>query len=325
MMRVFQDQSRIMRSSSFFSMAAMELQPISYDDLDEITEIARLALVHDKITKRLVAEKIFEEPRYRPHHALKATVDGRIVSFMTGFVGERDDAKTAWIKILATRPDYRRRGAAKSLLGRLEETFKNEGARQIRTLDCPPNYLSAGIDPRYTEAVAMFERHSYKRQDHHFDMICSLDQDLSTLEDEQGLRAQGLSVERISHKSRDALFDLLARFWPGWRYECEQAMNNDPPSVHVVLDGDRVVAFSAHEGNNKGTGWFGPMGTDPDYRGRKLGEVLLKRCLADLRDDGHREAIIPWVGPLPFYLNTVNAHVYRVFWVYVKEIVQPPL
>ncbi len=309
-----------MNSPVFLRMAPMDCHPISYEDLDEITEIARSTLVYDTITRSLVAEKIFEEPLYRPHHALKLTIDGRITSFMAGHVGERDGRKTGWIKIFATRMDYRRRGAAKTLLSRLEEEFKKEHVREMRTLDCPPNYLSAGLDPRYTEAVALFERRGYRRDDHNFDMVCSLEQDFSTVEEEQRLRDLGLSIERITESRRESLLDLLARLWPGWRYECERAMGNDPPSVHAALDGDRVVAFSAHEGNNKGTGWFGPMGTDPEYRGKKLGEVLLRRCLADLRNEGYKEAIIPWVGPLPFYLNTVDAHVSRVYWVYVKEL-----
>lgn len=297
----------------------MQFHPISYEDLTEITEIAQSSLVYDRITPGIIAEKIFEEPRYRPDHALRLTLGGRIVAFMVGHVGEREGQKTGWIKIFATRPDCRRRGAAKTLLTRLEHLFQHEGAKQIRTLDCAPNYLTAGIDPRYSEAVAFFERRGYRKETEHYDMLCALDQDLSTTRDEEHLRGAGIVVRRLREEDRPSLFELVDRHWPGWRYECEQAMENDPCSVHVALDDDRVVAFSAHEGNNKGTGWFGPMGTLPEYRGRKIGEVLLKRCLADLRSLGHGEAIIPWVGPLYFYLNTVNAHVSRILWVYAKD------
>ena len=222
--------------------------------------------------------------------------------------------------MFATQPDLRRRGAAKTLLTRLEESFQRQGATQIRTLDCAPNYLSAGIDPRYTEAVALFERRGYRQEGENFDMLCSLDQDLSTEKEEKQLRGTGLTIKRLTADDQPSLFDLVGQHWPGWRYECERAIENTPCSVHIALDGKKVVAFSVYEGNNRGTGWFGPMGTDPEYRGRKIGEVLLKRCLADIRGLGHREAIIPWVGPLYFYLDTVNARVYRVFWVYVKEV-----
>lgn len=298
----------------------MQLQPISYEDLEEITEIARRTLVYDKITREVIAEKIFDEPRYRPEHAMKAILHERIAAFMVGHVSVRNGRKVAWIKFFATRPEFRRLGAAKTLLADLEQKFRAEAVEQIRTLDCPPNYLSAGIDPRYTEAVALFTRRGYRREDENFDMICSLDRNFSTQDEEDRLRSMGLTVGRLADEDRPSLFELVRTHWPGWLYECERAIENSPCSVHVALDGKRIVAFSAYEGNNRGTGWFGPMGTDPEYRGKRIGEVLLKRCLADLRGLGHSQAIIPWVGPLYFYLNTVGARVSRVLWVYVRDI-----
>ncbi|HOE12972.1 MAG TPA: GNAT family N-acetyltransferase [bacterium] len=295
----------------------MDLKTICYEDLPALTEIARESLIYDRITASIIAEKIFEEPHYRPDHSLKALKDGQIVSFMVGHV---DDEKTGWIKVFATHPQFRRRGYAKALLKELEERFRSDGAKKIRTMDCVPNYLSAGIDPRYTEAVVMFERSGYTRVDDRVDMLCRLDQDLSTEQEEDRLARMGLAVRRITEADQDSLFEMVAKHWPSWRYECENGIKNDPPSVHIALDEDRVVAFSVYEGNNKGIGWFGPMGTDPEYRGCKIGEILLKRCLADIRSLGHTEAIIPWVGPISFYLNTVNAHVYRVFWVFEKNL-----
>ncbi|MFH1737390.1 MAG: GNAT family N-acetyltransferase [bacterium] len=298
----------------------MQLQPISYEDIAEITEIAKESLLYDKISEGVIAEKIFEEPHYRPDQALKVVVNGKIVSFMAGHVGESEGEKLGWIKIFATRPQFRRQGVAKKLLDRIEETFRSEGAAKIRTLDCVPNYLSAGIDPRYTEAVALFQRRGYAKVDDRVDMLCPLDQDLTTTDEEDRLGASGLTVRRITDDDHASLFAMVDKHWPNWRYECESAIRNDPASIHIALDGKKVAAFSVYDGNNKGTGWFGPMGTDPEYRGRKIGEVLLKRCLADIRAQGHTESIIPWVGPIPFYLNTVNAHVYRVFWVYMKDL-----
>ncbi|HQQ01071.1 MAG TPA: GNAT family N-acetyltransferase [bacterium] len=295
----------------------MDLKPISYADLPALTEIARESLIYDRITASIIGEKIFEEPHYRPDFALKVLDNEQIVSFMVGHV---DEEKTGWIKVFATHPKSRRRGYAKALLKELEGRFRLEGASKIRTMDCVPNYLSAGVDPRYTEAIALFERNGYTKVDDRVDMLCPLDQDLSTEQEEERLARMGLTVRRITEADQDSLFDMVEKHWPSWRYECRNGIQNNPSSIHVAVDGDRVAAFSVYEGNNKGIGWFGPMGTDPEYRGRKIGEVLLKRCLADIRGLGHQEAIIPWVGPIPFYLNTVNAHVFRVYWVYEKNL-----
>ncbi|HQO36804.1 MAG TPA: hypothetical protein PLG59_19230, partial [bacterium] len=77
----------------------MDLKPISYADLPALTEIARESLIYDRITASIIGEKIFEEPYYRPDHALKVLDNERIVSFMVGHV---DEEKTGWIKVFAT-------------------------------------------------------------------------------------------------------------------------------------------------------------------------------------------------------------------------------
>jgi mycothiol synthase len=98
------------------------------------------------------------------------------------------------------------------------------------------------------------------------------------------------------------------------------ALGNHPVSVHVAVVDGIVKAFSAHSANNTGTGWFGPMGTHPDLRGKGVGSILLKRCLEDLKHAGHSQAIIPWVGPIAFYSHFCGAVVDRVFWRYEKVI-----
>jgi hypothetical protein len=58
------------------------------------------------------------------------------------------------------------------------------------------------------------------------------------------------------------------------------------------------------------------MGTAPQAQGKSIGRVLLWRCLNDLRDAGHRTAVIPWVGPIGFYARHAGCQVDRVFWRY---------
>jgi len=55
-----------------------------------------------------------------------------------------------------------------------------------------------------------------------------------------------------------------------------------------------------HDGNNRGLGWFGPTGTWPAHRGRRLGEALLMACLADVAEH-HARCEVAWIGPRAFY------------------------
>ena len=60
------------------------------------------------------------------------------------------------------------------------------------------------------------------------------------------------------------------------------------------------AGFAAHDGNNRGLGWFGPTGTWPAHRGKGLGEAVLLACLVDVAAE-HARCEIAWIGPRPFY------------------------
>jgi predicted N-acetyltransferase YhbS len=94
-----------------------------------------------------------------------------------------------------------------------------------------------------------------------------------------------------------------------WALEAGRALDGPRRALHMAfVDGDYAapVAFAAADGNNQGLGWFGPAGTDPGHRGKKLGEALLLRCLEDVR--GLPEGgVIAWIGPKEFYAKACGA------------------
>ena len=108
--------------------------------------------------------------------------------------------------------------------------------------------------------------------------------------------------------------------WPAWQGEVAAAFANAPPTLYLAFDGDTIVGFSAYDANNRGTGWFGPMGVSPEARGTGTGCVLLRRCLADLRAQGLETATIPWVGPVAFYEKCAGARLARTFLRFEKAL-----
>ena len=88
-------------------------------------------------------------------------------------------------------------------------------------------------------------------------------------------------------------------------------------SVFAARKKGEIIGFSGYDGNNRGRGFFGPLGVKTDYRGLGLGSVLVRICLQDMRKK-HHQAIIPWVGPVCFYARSVGAMIDRVFWQYQK-------
>jgi hypothetical protein len=90
--------------------------------------------------------------------------------------------------------------------------------------------------------------------------------------------------------------------------------------VRVALHQGAIVAFAAHDGNNRGLGWFGPGGTVPAHRRFGLGLALLVRSLLDVAAAGHADAIVPWVGPEDFYARAVGAVTDRHFVVLERPL-----
>lgn len=110
-------------------------------------------------------------------------------------------------------------------------------------------------------------------------------------------------VERGSAAERDRIVEFAARYFgSAWAWEVSRSLENTPPTLFIVRDEEgRVAGFSAHEANNRGLGFFGPMGVEPGQRGKGSGSALLLASLVDLRDLGYREAVISWAANAGFY------------------------
>jgi len=238
---------------------------------------------------------------------------------MLGVMRDIRGSKYGYIKLMAVDRAHRRCGIARALYERIENKFRTEGVTVVRIYDVPLNYYMPGIDPRYTEAICFAGAMGFQRFGDSFNMTADLSAlDLETQTEENSLKSQGIEIKRPGSGDLDRVLDFVKEDWALWEHEVRMAFKDQPSSIHLAWQNGKVKAFSAHNGNNKGTGWFGPMGTHPDLRGKGIGGILLKRCLKDMKQMGHKNAIIPWVGPIAFYANNVNARIDRVFWRYEK-------
>ncbi|MCI0496476.1 GNAT family N-acetyltransferase [candidate division KSB1 bacterium] len=223
------------------------------------------------------------------------------------------------MKLFATDEKYRRQGLATKLLKNIEAQMKSHGVKTIRLLDCNPNYFQPGIDPRYTEAIAFAERNGFKRFADTSNLEVELQhQDFDTSLEEKQLASENIFIRRATQSDWHLVEKLILSQFKAWLPEIQTTYKNNPISLHIAELNGKIEAFSAYDSNNLNTGWFGPMGTNPILRGKGIGGILLKRCLDDMKKQGHKVSIIPWVGPIPFYLHYANARLTRVFWRYEK-------
>lgn len=295
----------------------MDIVEGSRSDLADIFELAKSALIHDSFSVQLLEEKLFMNPcpdqdQYR---LFLARDDQAIVGFMHSVT--RPAESRAWLGLFATTRAQRRQQVASRLLQHCISDWTASGIDQVEALAMPGNYFTPGIDPRYTDALCFLEHHGFKRFSDCANLIAQLDKPFETAAEEARLAGLGVVIRRATTHDGNLLDAFFARqFGPSWRLEAEMALRCDPPALHLAIESDQVIAFSAHSSQNREWGFFGPMGTTPEARGKSLGRVLLWRCLNDLRDAGHRTAIIPWVGPIGFYARHADCRVDRVFWRY---------
>ncbi len=290
-------------------------------DLEFVAKFLDSIFTYDKMTVPLLREKTFGDDAYRPEMTWVGENEGEIMAFMQGVIREDEGELLGWIKLFGVAPGYRRRGIATELLKRVEITMKDAGVKTLGLLASYVNYFQPGIDPRYTEAVVFAERRGFKffHETENMD-VDLMHQTFETEAPEKLLAKENFFVRRASAEDRPKILAWAEKSFPAWIGEIESTFKNHPISLHIALHGEDVVAFSCYDANNKGTGWFGPIGTDPICRGKGIGGILLRRCLNDMKKQGQPISVIPWIGPIAFYLHYANAHISRIFWQYEKEL-----
>ena len=228
---------------------------------------------------------------------------------------------TGWIKLIATTDQKSMGPFLQQTFDKIEAKLLEKGAKTIRFFDSFPNYFLPGIDPRCTSLVTLLRKKGYERLRDNVTMTASLTSlNLDTEKKEKRLKdIHNIEIKRATGTDKLRVFDLVNKEFNLWSREITLAFQRNKNPLHIALSNQKVIAFSNHSCNNTGTGWFGPMGTTKEARGKGIGEILLKRCLTDLKNDGHTEAIIPWVGPIGFYYEKVGAQVSRVYWNFSKN------
>ncbi|GFJ90981.1 hypothetical protein Prum_046230 [Phytohabitans rumicis] len=98
------------------------------------------------------AEQIVSRLREQPGVGFVAIADGTLAGVLLGSISHRDSS-VGHIDLVAVRPDARRHGIARALVGRAEGALAGKGAAEVLLAGNPPYYAWPGIDVRYTPAI----------------------------------------------------------------------------------------------------------------------------------------------------------------------------
>ena len=295
----------------------VRVAPLDRSDLAEAELVLADACAFDRATE-VAEEKLFDPGPAGPARAFGAwDVTNRLVG-VAAIAGK-------WLRLVAVVPPARRHGAGSALLAACEVAARDAGDATLRTLDQPGNYLAPGIDERNTYLIGWLQRRGWAP---HGDPRVNVLIDVRTNPKVTAARAEelaaaartrGYEIRRARPDERALLDAVQSEFGGAWPFELERALAFEPPGVHVALVDGSYCAFAAHDGNNRGLGWFGPTGTWPAHRGQGLGEALLLACLVDVADH-HPRCEVAWIGPRPFYEKVAGIVDERHFVVLTKRL-----
>ena len=296
------------------------LKSLTLEDSPSLVQLCTASLPLDPFSEDLLAKRIFRDTRYDPLLTIGIKHQDRLIGAIVGVVFEPEQhRRLGWIKLLAVHPDHQNQGIGSQLLAELEMQFRQQDVSAL-TLTGYPCYFWPGIDIRYAAACRFFETQGFIEQRQLVNMTVDLyDRDFDTTELEQQLSAEGFQIHRIDPETAPDVKTFVTTHWSPWASEPQAAMENDPPSLFFATYQQRIVAYAAYD-LAMFPGTFGSMGTDPDFRNRRLGVCLLRKCLADMKQLGYRRSEIAWVGPVAFYDKNAGAAINRVFRDYRKTI-----
>lgn len=285
--------------------------------LAEATRVLAAACAYDRAAE-VADEKLFGDAPGGAGVAL-GVWSGETLAGVAAIAADR-------IRVLAVVPQLRGRGYGSALLDACVDIARAAGVQALRTLDQPGNYLAPGIDERNADAIGWLERRGFARRgEPRENVVIDVRENprVSAARAAETARAageRGYEIRRAAPDERGLLDAVAREFGGAWPFELARALEAAPlPGVHVALKDGAYCAFAAHDGNNRGLGWFGPTGTWPAHRGHGLGEALLLACLVDVAAH-HAQCEVAWIGPRPFYERVAGLAGERRFVVLAREL-----
>ena len=120
------------------------------------------------------------------------------------------------------------------------------------------------------------------------------------------LAKEGITIRRVQPFERSILHRyVLGNFSEIWADEALRCFSYQPPTCFIATCEKKIIGFACYETTRRD--FFGPMGTNEEFRGRGIGKALLLACLRAMLDMGYAYAVIGGAGPAKFYEKCVGA------------------
>jgi mycothiol synthase len=271
--------------------------------------VLRQAMPMEAVGKAKFAKQVLLDPNFRPEGSLLAKVDGEPAGYILALARQTplenapDDSDRGYITLFGVAPWFRRRGVGGALLEAAEDFLRYQGRQEVWISPYAPGYFAPGVDVEaYAEGLAFLAKRGYQEVYRPISMevpLWSFAVPDWVQNREANHRLEGVAYTPFTPALIRPLIEFAERVFQGdWVRVCRQTAlrildGDNPQRLQIALDNrnpiPQVLGFSHFDGER-----FGPIGVDPEQRGRGIGQVLMYRTLQAQRDAGLRTAWFLW-------------------------------
>jgi len=221
---------------------------------------------------------------------------------------------TGYIQVILVDSDYRNRGIGSELLRKAEEALKANGVKTIILGQDPWHYFP-GIPSEYIDTVEWFKKKGYVEFGEEYDLYCRLNG-----EGQVTLPVFPEVEFKILDKGQKSNFlEFLNRCFPGrWEYEAVKYFEKGGEGREFVVaeKKGKIIGFCRINDSKspfiaqnvywaplfeEELGGIGPLGIDPEERGKGYGLAIVQAGMYFLSQRGIRNIVIDWTNLVDFY------------------------
>ena len=261
------------------------------------------------IGKLKFARQVLLDPNFRPEGSLLAKLNGEPAGYALAMSRHMplenapDDSDRGYLTLFGVRSESRGQGVGKALLEAAEGYLRSQGCKKISISAYAPGYFAPGVDvAAYADGLEFLKRRGYTEVYRPIAMqtdLWHLAIPSWVTERESVHRADGVAYTEFTPALIRPLIEFAERVFQGdWVRVCRQTAlqildGASPARLEIAVDNTgtepQVIGFAHHDAER-----FGPIGVDPEHRGRGIGQILMYRTLRAQQNAGLRTAWFLW-------------------------------
>jgi mycothiol synthase len=293
----------------------LRLAPYHIYSFREVVGLWNHCLAADPVTPELLSERMLLDPNFEPAGCTIAR-DGRddIVGLSyavtrrtplpQGFEAQfARDRKTGWIFALFVHEDYRRQGVGTALLQESLSFLEARGVKHVVLGSYAPHGLLSGVDSdAYPGAREFFARHGFTVTGKSYGMGIDLRRhrkpgDANNVRNRLDTLGQGfINIGYYHPIYLLPTLNFLQESFPTWLslFTDKLQRGHDHRQMVIARSWEQVIGYG-QRGYGRQAERIGPLGVQVEFRGRKIGTLMLHHLLARMAQEGCR---LGWSDPV---------------------------